>query len=60
MISMTILSLIYISIITFRLSEFKKYEKRTSRIPVFGIQEVQKANFKNSDNRKSAKLQVFR
>ena len=48
---MTIISLIIISIVTFRFSELQKFKNLTSRVPIFGIQEVKKLDFKNSDFR---------
>jgi len=53
---MTIISLIHISIVTFRFSELQKFKKLTSRVPIFGIQEVKKLNFTNSDFRNTEKL----
>ncbi len=56
---MTILSLIYISIVTFRFSELQKFKKLTSRVPVFGIQEVKEIDFKNSAFRNTAKINIL-
>ena len=52
---MTIFSLIYISIVTFRKSELQKFKKLTSRVPIFGIQEVKEIDFKNSGFRNTVK-----
>ena len=56
---MIIVSLIYISIITFRFSEIQKPEKPTSRILIFGIQEVMKMDFKSSGFRNSVKIGIL-
>jgi len=53
---MTIFSIVNISIVTFRFSELQKFKKLTSRVPIFGIQEVKKLNFTNSDFRNTEKL----
>ena len=53
---MTILSIVNISIVTFRFSELQKSEKWTSRTPIFGNQEVKRLNLKNSVFRNTGKL----
>ena len=45
---MTIISLIIINIVTFQFSELQKFKKLTSRVPIFGNQEVKEIDFKNS------------
>jgi len=45
---MNILSLVNISIVTFRFSELQKFKNLTSRVPIFGIQEVKEIDFKSS------------
>ncbi len=52
---MTILSIINISIVTFRFSELQKFKNWTSRNPIFGIQEVEGINFKSSSFRNTVK-----
>ncbi|RKJ50930.1 hypothetical protein D7X25_17515 [bacterium 1XD42-8] len=52
---MTIISLIYISIVTFQFSELQKFKNLTSRVPIFGIQEVKEIDFKNSGSRNMVK-----
>lgn len=51
---MTIISLIIISIVTFRFSELQKFKKLTSRVPIFGIQEIKIIDFKNFGFRNTA------
>lgn len=52
---MTIISIIIISIVTFRFSELQKFKKLTSRVLFFGIQEVKEIDFKNSGSRNTEK-----
>ena len=53
---MTILSIVNISIVTFRFSELQKYKNWTSRTPIIGTQEVKKIDFKSSDFRNTVKI----
>ncbi len=46
----------YISIVTFRFSELQKFKKLTSRVPIFGIQEVKGIDFKNSGFQNTVKI----
>ena len=48
---MTIISLIHISIVTFRFSELQKFKKLTSRVLIFGIQEIREIDFRSFDFR---------
>ena len=45
---MIILSIVDISIVTFRFSELQKFRNWTPRISIFGSLEVKKLNFKTS------------
>lgn len=57
---MTILSIVNISIVTFRFSELQKFKKLTSRVLIFGIQEVKKIDFKSSVFQNTQKIQFYR
>ena len=53
---MIILSIVNISIVTFRFSELQKYKNWNSRTPIIGTQEVKKIDFKSSDFRNTVKI----
>jgi len=57
---MTILSIVNISIVTFRFSELQKFKNWTSRTPIFGNQEVKEIDFKNSGFQNIEKIKSSR